>query len=90
MLITECGWSGKDESEKATSFVAALREEWLPDARVAAVMPFLLTGGGGQWTQHGLDWVLMPPGSRAASSATLQYHATRAVRCSIGVGGHCP
>ena len=49
VLITECGWSGDNETEKATSFVAALQSEWLPDERVVAVMPFLLTGGGGAW-----------------------------------------
>ena len=90
VLITECGWSGNNETEKATSFVAALQEEWLPDARVVAVMPFLLTGvgvGGGQFTQKGWDWVMMSP---RPPSATLQYNATRALRCMVGVGGHCP
>ena len=72
------------------SFVAALQEEWLPDARVVAVMPFLLTSlgvGGGQFTQKGWDWVMMSP---RPPSATLQYNATRALRCMVGVGGHCP
>lgn len=93
VLITECGWSGDNETEKATSFVSALQEEWLPDARVVSVMPFLLTGGGGKWTQIGWDWVTVQAaadGSSAAlASATLQYNATRALRCRLGVGGNC-
>jgi hypothetical protein len=87
VLITECGWSGHNETEKAASFVSALQEEWLPDARVVSVMPFLLTGGGGKWTQAGLDWVTVP--ADAVASATLQYNATRALRCRLGVGGNC-
>eukprot|EP01043_Picozoa_sp_COSAG02_P023014 COSAG02_NODE_1215_length_13852_cov_10.082600_8_plen_398_part_00 len=90
VLITECGWSGDNETEKATSFVAALQEEWLPDPRVVGVMPFLLTGGGGQFTQRGWDWVMVPPrGSAGQPFATQQYNATRALRCIVGVGGHC-
>ena len=42
MLITETGWEGHNESAKATSMVAAYEEEWLPDRRVEAVIPFLL------------------------------------------------
>ena len=90
VLITECGWSGDNETEKALSFVTALQEEWLPDARVAAVIPFLLTGGGGTWTQKGWDWVTFSPGVSTPPLATLQYNATRALRCRLGVGGNCP
>ena len=91
VLITECGWSGANETEKAASFVAAMQSEWLPDARVKAVMPFLLTGAGGQWTRVGWDWVMMPAAAGVPPSATLQYNATRALRCRLGVGGgHCP
>lgn len=89
VIITECGWSGDNETEKASSFVAALREEWLPDASVVAIIPFLLDGGGGQFTQRGWDWVTsLPDGQK--SSATLQYNVTRALRCSLEVGGCCP
>ena len=42
VLITETGWEGHNESAKATSMVAAYEEEWLPDRRVEAVIPFLL------------------------------------------------
>ena len=88
VLITETGWSGDNETEKATSFISALREEWLPDPRVAAVIPFLLTGAGGQFTQRGWDWVTVPPAS-ASPSATLQYNETRSLRCTLGVDGYC-
>ena len=43
VLISETGWRTHDDAENAASTVAALRDEWLPDPRVASVIPFLLT-----------------------------------------------
>ena len=39
MLLTEAGWKGPDEEEKAASIVAAFKEEWLADDRVESVVP---------------------------------------------------
>ena len=82
MLISEAGWKGPDQEANAVSVVAALQHEWLPDPRVVGVTPFLLsdTGSSG-FAEAGWLWVVWP------STPTVQYNRTRALRCSLGVGG---
>ena len=100
VLITEAGWSGTNESEKAESIVAALQEEWLPDKRVAGVMPFLLSApANSSFAGKGWPWVLWPARAYSSSStstsggsrptATLEYNRTLALRCRLGIGGPC-
>ena len=92
VLITETGWREMSGAALAKSVVAALTEEWLPDARVASVMPFLLSAGGAsRFAQQSQPWVVWPNATAAAAApvATLQYNATRALRCRLGVGGSC-
>lgn len=91
VLLSEAGWKGHDEGEKAASVAAALQEEWLPDTRVAGVMPFLLTSNDeAGFARDGWRWVLWPAGAAGAPSATQQYNVTWALRCRLGVGGACP
>ena len=80
-----------DEAEKAASVVAALQEEWLPDARVAGVMPFLLTSDNLAYVEKFfVEWAWVSWGGGASKpSATQQFNATRALRCRLGVGGVC-
>ena len=91
VLISETGWRMPDEAEKAASVVAALQEEWLPDARVAGVMPFLLTSDNLAYVEKFfVEWAWVSWGGGASKpSATQQFNATRALRCRLGVGGVC-
>lgn len=91
VLISETGWKGHDEVDKAVSIVAALQEEWLPDARVASVMPFLLSSEDGSgFANSGWRWVLWPNSTIATPpSATQQYNATRALRCKLHASSAC-
>ena len=94
VAITEAGWSSGNASAKAASIVAAYEKEWLRDARVESVMPFLLTAANGtEFAERGWPWVLLgedEEGSRETlHSYTLQFNATRQLRCRIGVGGPC-
>ena len=88
VLITECGWHGTNETFKAQNFVAAFTEEWLPDSRVEAVMPFLLTAANGSaYDARGRVWV--QPWANGHLHYTEMYRATRELRCIRGVGGAC-
>ena len=98
MLITEAGWHGHDEVAKAASIVAAFQEEWLPDVRVEAVMPFLLSAiDGSPFVEQGWSWVQWPGGDGGGGGGgdvaqprpSLQFNATKALRCRLGVGGAC-
>lgn len=96
VLLTEVGWFGHDEAAKSASITAAFQEEWLPDARVAAVMPFLLSATvGSPFAEKGSTWVQWPAtlagGGDVAQQPrpSLQFNATRALRCRLGVGGAC-
>jgi len=86
-MLTEAGWAGHDESAKAASVTAAYEEEWLPDVRVEAVMPFLLSAANSSgFADSGWPWAQWVAGE---PSFTLQYNATRQLRCRLGVGGAC-
>eukprot|EP00937_MAST-01D_sp_MAST-1D-sp2_P005594 g5594.t1 len=88
VVISECGWKGGNESEKAASIVAAYREEWLEDERVQAVMPFLLTAANGsEFADVGWPWVRWL--ANGGLSVAPQFNATRDLRCQLGVGGAC-
>jgi hypothetical protein len=90
VLISETGWRGSNQSEMAVSVVAAFRKEWLPDARVESVMPFLLSAGSeSTFALGGQLWVVWPNTTGSTPTPALQYNATRALRCSLGVGGAC-
>ena len=93
VMISEAGWQGHDEAEKASSVVAALQEEWLPDKAVEAVIPFLLSGyNASVFAQAGWRWLLWPTTTSSGGATpqpTLQYNATKALRCRLGVGGAC-
>ena len=89
VAISECGWKGSNESAKAASMVAAYEEEWLPDARVESVMPFLLTASNGSpFADEGWPWLQWMEEGGEPSFAP-QYNATRQLRCHLGVGGAC-
>jgi hypothetical protein len=91
VLITETGWRMHDAEEKAASMLGALQDEWLPDSRVAGVMPFLLTSDNLEYVEK--FWVLWDSptgGVGARPSATQQYNATRRLRCRLNMGGWCP
>ena len=88
VMLTETGWEGHNESEKAASIVAAFEQEWLPDARVEAVMPFLLTAANGSsFADRGRPFVQWEIGG--APSFLPPFNATRQLRCRLGVGGAC-
>jgi hypothetical protein len=88
VMLTETGWEGHNESEKAASIVAAFAQEWLPDARVEAVMPFLLTAANSSsFADRGRPFVQWEVGG--APSFLPPFNATRQLRCRLGVGGAC-
>lgn len=86
VLITEAGWRDGTAAEKANSIVAAYSELWLHDPAVAGVMPFLAADGQPPLFT-GLAWVDV--NSSEAATFSAQYNATRALRCSLGIGGPC-
>jgi hypothetical protein len=87
VLLTEAGWKGPNETEKSESVVAAFKEEWLSDARVESVMPFLLSANNGTpFSNDGWPWVKLIDGR---AQFTLQFNTTRELRCGLRIGGSC-
>jgi hypothetical protein len=87
VLLTEAGWKGPNETEKSASVVAAFKEEWLPDERVASVLPFLLSANNGTpFSTDGWPWVKVIGGE---AQFTLQFNSTRELRCGLNIGGPC-
>lgn len=82
VFLTETGWTtgaGATRAQIADWTVAAYRDVWLPDPRIAAVMPFMLRDPA--WDAFG--WA-SPTGTHYPV-----YDAVRAVRCETIPGG-CP
>lgn len=76
ILLTETGWSGASEADKATWIVDAFEQLFLTDGNVDAVTPFLLAGQ--LWAAAGWPW------SRWTENGTLlgvqpQYLALQAL-----------
>jgi hypothetical protein len=85
IVIGETGWHTNNQSLKASSFVAALRQVFFQDPDVIAVVPYLLAGF------EALDarkvWVQWKAGGAKPSVRHPVYLATQALRCRQHVGG---
>ena len=99
VVLSETGWRGPNETFKAESIVAAYQQEWLPDPRVEAVLPFLLAANASSpFATQGETWMAWTENGRSSSSSSsaaanpvlsLQFNHTRQLRCDLHVGGPC-
>jgi hypothetical protein len=87
VVIGKTGWKGPDEQMKADSMVAAYREVFLEDPAVVAVLPFLLAGYDTSTVFADFRWVTWF--HNGSYERSLQWQATRNLRCSLEIGGPC-
>lgn len=80
VYITETGWSGHDEVNKAIWTKQAFQEIYLKNDDLYGTCPFLLQGDF--WDSMGFPWI--------QNHTVLQtYKTIRHLRCSLGIPPHC-
>ena len=81
-LITETGYGGAPEADKAVWMVEALQQVFFVDSAVIAVLPFLLAGPF--WASSGFPWTIWDATSTHVTLLQPQYLAVQALAARGG------